>query len=76
MTRILSLALPLVIACAPAAARAAGETAAKPGEPPKAVAGTPKAAKAKVPFPYDGTPGNLLTKLLQSRSEDPLPDSP
>ena len=66
MTRILSLALPLVIACAPAAARAAGETAAKPGEAPKAVAGTPKAApKAKVPFPYDGTPGNLLTKLLR-----------
>ena len=73
MTRILSLALPLMIACAPAAALAAGKTAAKPGEAPKAVAGTPKAApNAKVPFPYDGTPGNLLTKLLQSRSEDPL----
>lgn len=25
-----------------------------------------------VPFPHDGTPGNLLTKLTQERSEDPL----
>ena len=29
-------------------------------------------AKPKVPFPYDGTPGNMLTKLLQDRGEDPL----
>ena len=29
-------------------------------------------AKPKVKFPYDGTPGNLLTKPLQDRSEDPL----
>src|SRR3982750_4404289 len=73
MKRILSLALLITVACTPAAALAAGETAAKPGESPKAVSGAPKgASKAKVPFPYDGTPGNLLTKLLKGRSEDPL----
>src|SRR4051794_9189548 len=77
MKRILCLALLIAVACAPAAAPAAGETAAKPGEAPKAVAGAPAAApkatpKVKVPFPYDGTPGNLLTKLLKGRSEDPL----
>src|SRR6476469_4694358 len=77
MTRILSLAALLSVACAPAAALAAGEPAAKPGEAPNAVSGAPAAApkatpKSKVPFPYDGTPGNLLTKLLKGRSEDPL----
>lgn len=32
----------------------------------------PQAPKPHVHFPHDGTPGNLLTKLTQDRSEDPL----
>src|SRR4051794_36570533 len=77
MTQIHSITVVLVLAAASvaaaAAAPAAPDTAHHPADAPKAPAGAPKAApKAKVPFPYDGTPGNLLTKLLQRRSEDPL----
>jgi hypothetical protein len=73
MTRIHSITVALLLAAASVAAAAPPEAAHHPADATKASAGMPKAApKAKVPFPYDGTPGNLLTKLLQRRSEDPL----
>jgi hypothetical protein len=75
MTRIRSAALVFAFALATASVPvpASAQATVKPENAPKIPAGAPAAApKAKVPFPYDGTPGNLLTKLLQSRSEDPL----
>ena len=42
--------------------------AAEPTPPPAAK----PAPKVQVPFPHDGTPGSILTKLASVRDEDPL----
>ena len=46
--------------------------AAEPAQPPKPGAAAAAAPKPRVPFPHDGTPGSILTKLTQARDEDPL----
>jgi hypothetical protein len=47
-----------------------------PTAPPAPAAGAKPQAKpqpkARVPFPYDGTAGSMLTKLLAARDNDPL----
>ena len=45
---------------------------AEPAQPPKPDAAAAAARKPRVPFPHDGTPGSILTKLTQARDEDPL----
>ena len=51
-----------------AAAVAAAEPAA---DSPKPQA-TPSKSQPRIPFPHDGTPGSILTKLTQARDQDPL----
>lgn len=50
----------------------ASVAAGDPARPPKPDAATATKAKPRVPFPHDGTPGSILTKLTQARDEDPL----
>jgi hypothetical protein len=50
----------------------AGAALAADPPAPTPPAAKPPAPRVQVPFPHDGTPGSILTKLASVRDEDPL----